>query len=952
MKIKNLQINVLALLFGLTAVCFVNKIDASNATKSPEGEQFFDQNGDNSPNQNQKPTKQGNATETLNWTFRGPDDASGKVTSVVSNSSNYQIVYVGAAHNGVWKSTTGGGGGQNSWSKIPVEPNKNLYVTCLALDETNNILYAGTGGDFTGQGIYKSEGDGALKLMSGTESWTHVSKIAVSGNRVYAATDSGLMCYTGGSWKTCTGTKSGAPVTLDGPIRDMSINSAGLVIVAMNKVECYISKKGSPDEFEYKDLGITKYTEDNISVATSPTDNDVLYVVAAKLVPDPGKVFKAFLSEEQGDTWEVILTSESNSYFIDPLDGNGTNINNIYVDPVDPYTLYIASKNIWKGTRYAGTYDFGLSAISSYDWPTSHWKYLHSNVRSINFFAAADNERVAYVATDGGLYRVYMNISLYGQYTYTDPLHKFLLIGSYDHVAANNKAEILLGTPTLGVQAMDTFTNYATSARPVWDILPAAKEEISEGSGGACAISSINEHFYAYSLLSYDELTLTFRRSIDNGKSFHPMKNSTPTIEWFSSDMLPPTTPAPKYDAPMVMWESFDDDYTHDTVWFKANKNMNFYEGDRTIYAPSKNFNYPIEYTVPYGFTHGDSILVPDPVQNRMFVGLNHKLFMTREALDYEKTNDTTNRKKAIEWMQFLPALSASDTIHVLALSDNANTLYAGTVLGNVYCYTNLKQVHNTATVGLAERTLAYAFTGNNIRAMAVDPTDDNHLVVVLEGGGDNIYETYNGKTESATFNAIKGDLPNNVYSVLLPKGAKKGTIMAGTEKGIWTKEASGAWEANSKGMGEIPIMTLTQMTTYRPGVRNVPYLDPDKGKIRIDYPNNSKSYLTIYAGTYGSGVFSTEQYVGIEEFPSNDTKESDALTVIPNPVTDLATIELDMTKGQATIQVFSVDGRCIKEQTARNNINTINFKEYAPGAYIIQVTQGGAVKSAKVIKQ
>ena len=943
MKIKSLQINVLALMFGLTSVCFINKMDASNATKSPEGEQFYDQNGDDSPNKNQKSTKQGAATETLNWTFRGPDDAAGKVTAVVSNSLDYRIVYVGAAHNGVWKSTTAGQGGMDRWNKIPVDSNKNLYVSCLALDETNNVLYAGTGGDFTGQGIYKSEDGGALKLMAGTEAWTHISKIAVSGNKVYAATNEGLMCYTGGSWTTCTGTKSDAPVTLDGPIRDMAINNAGLVIVAMNKVECYISKTGSPDGFEYKNPGISEHTEDNISVATSPTANNVLYIVAAKLAPDPGKVSKAFLSEDQGNTWEPILSYFSGKDFIDPLDGNGININNIFVDPADPYTLYIASKNLWKGTRYeSGAYDFGLSSISSDNLPASYPIYLHSNIHSLNFFYTYGDYRFAYVATDGGLYQISIITSLQGQYTYMESLHKFLLIGSYNHVSANDQRWLVASTPTLGVQAIgDPKTNYDISARPIWDIEPAAKVEITEGTGGACAISAINEDFYVYSLLL--DGTLTFRRSIDNGTSFYPLRTTIPAVEWFSSAMLPTATLYPKYDAPMVMWESFDDTYTHDTVWFKANEGTNFYLGDRTIYAPSKNFNYPIEYTVPYGFTHGDSILVPDPVQNRMFIGLNHKLFMTREALNYEKN--------PIDWFQ-IAVLTPADTIISLALSDDANTLYVGTVLGNVHCITNLKQVHNTATIALAERTLAYTFTDKRIRAMAVDPTDDNHTVVVLDGGGDNIYETYNGKTASATFNLIKDGLPNNVYSVLLPKGAKKGTIIAGTEKGIWTKESSGNWETNSKGMGEVPVMTLTQMTTYRPGVKNVPYLDAEQGKIKINYPNNSKSYLTIYAGTYGSGIFSTEQYVGIEEFPSNNTKETDALTVIPNPINDIATLELDMAKGHATIQIFSIEGRYINEQTARNNINTINFKDYAPGTYIIQVTQGGTVKSAKVVKQ
>ena len=941
MKIKNLQINVLALLFGFAVICFVNKTEANNATTSPEGQQLFDQNGDGSSNKGQKSPKRGNAAAALNWTFRGPDNGSGKVTSVVSSSST---IYVGAAHNGVWKSTGGGA----TWDKMPVENNLNLYVTCLALDEASNVLYAGTGGDFTGQGVFKSEAGGSLKLMAGSESWTNVSKIAVFDNRVYAATNVGLMCYTGGAWQMCTGTRSGEPVTLNGPVRDMSVNKSGLVIVAMNKAECYISKTGAFDGFEFNNLtaNVNIYTVDNIAVAASPADNNVLYVVGAKV--SSGAVEKALLSEDQGDTWTVILSWFMGPPFIDPLEGNGININNIYADPVDPYTLYVASRNIWKGKRYSSDiYDFGLSAISSSDIAANSEYYLHSNVRAINFYESSENTRLAYIATDGGVYKSTMNIALDANIVTSNLFNKFLIMSSYHKVGFSNKGYILASTPTIGVQAIgDPLANYNIDARPIWDDSPAANAHIVEGSGGACAISLVNENYYAYALLL--NKALTFRRSIDYGYSFQPLRESSVTVEWLSKDMLPNNvskiSTEAQYDAPMIMWESFTDNNTYDTVWFKADTVKNFYADDRIIYAPSKNFNYPIEYSVPYNFAHGDSIQVPDPIQNRMFIGLINKIFMTREALNYSKT--------PVDWFK-IAELESRDTSSVFAVSDNANTLYIGTRLGNIHGATNLREVYSDSTVKLAQQNLAYSFTNKKIRAIAVDPTDENHAVVVLEGGGDNIYETTNGTSEPATFSLIKSNLPNNVYAVLFPKGAKKGTIMVGTEKGIWMKESgSTTWTANNNGLGEIPVMTLTQMTTLRPGVRNVPYYDLENGnKMKINYPNNQNTYLTIYAGTYGSGIFSTNEYVGIDEFTPDNPKESNSLTVIPNPVKDIATIELDMAKGQATIQVYSVDGRCVKEQVAKSTINTIDFKNYAPGTYIIYVIQGDVVKSAKVIK-
>jgi hypothetical protein len=518
-----------------------------------------------------------------------------------------------------------------------------------------------------------------------------------------------------------------------------------------------------------------------------------------------------------------------------------------------------------------------------------------------------------------------------------------------------------MGTPTLGVQAIDSLTNNEVSARYVWDPDHNAKQQISEGMGGVCAISAVSEKFYVYSLMLNN--ALVFRRSIDQGVSYQPLRknHNSPVdvdeVEWFSSAMLPATTQAPKYDAPMVMWENFDETYTYDTVWFKADTTANFFKGDRTIYAPSKNFGYPIKYTISSDLAHGDSIQVPDPIQNRMFVGLQNKMFMTRQALIYSKTNHpkTKDHPDQIIWYQ-IATLDTKDTTAIFALSDDANTLYAGTKAGDIRCITNLKGVHDSTSMTLVDHHLSYAFTGKKIRAMAVDPTNDDHVIVVLEGGGDNVYETFNGKSEPADFTLVKGgdygDLPNNVYAALFPKGANNGTIMLGTEKGIWMKESGSKWEHSNNGIGEVPVMTLTQLTTHRPGVNNVPAPDPNGGVKKINYPSNWQSYLMIYAGTYGSGIFSSKTYVGIPDIPDNPTKESNALVVVPNPVTDMATIELDMAKGQATIQIFNVDGRLVKEQTANNKVNTINFKEYAPGTYVIQVIQGGVVKSGKVIKQ
>ncbi|MEM8601805.1 MAG: T9SS type A sorting domain-containing protein, partial [Bacteroidota bacterium] len=73
------------------------------------------------------------------------------------------------------------------------------------------------------------------------------------------------------------------------------------------------------------------------------------------------------------------------------------------------------------------------------------------------------------------------------------------------------------------------------------------------------------------------------------------------------------------------------------------------------------------------------------------------------------------------------------------------------------------------------------------------------------------------------------------------------------------------------------------------------------------------------------------------------------AMTVAPNPASDLARIVLDGT-GEADVLVVDVQGRVVLAETARQPAEvTVPLAGLAPGVYAVRVSSGGNVRSARL---
>lgn len=954
MKIKSLPINVLAVLFGVSAFFISPVSNANNAANSLAFEQSGEELRGTQVNMSDvvAARKQAASVQTkgksslgLTWEFRGANNLGGPVSAIVVDSRDdaKKTVYAGTKHGGIWKSLDGG----TTWAKMPTPNNENLFVSALTQSVFDNAIYAGTGlgRDFPGQGIYKCTDGNTFILVPGSEEMAIVYKIAAADNgRLYAATDAGLYFYDGSSWTVCSGTRNGRTVNINDEVRDVLINEEGLVVFTWG-TECYISTTMTSDGFVSNTfVSDPDVVLSSVAVAVAPSNSNVIYVSAAA---GDGTLEGAYLSEDKGGSWRKVFAKVSypypdNIFTLDPLDENGKNVNQIYVDDSNPYIIYIVSQSVWKGQKFSedGYYDFGLSALSG---------SLHSGINDVQFFTTLnDSEGIkqAYVATDGGV----TLCNIYTQYNAFSaaPKNKTLNITSMNYISVNSAGNVLGGTPTFNLQMIGEGTNYYQHARSAWALTSEEENYINEGVGGPSVISLINEDFYIYS-------GMVPQRYVDYGytsERYDLRRSDTKGRAWQSRAAWMQFTPSS--NAPFLMWENFEGACKYDSVWFKADS-TNHKEENMYIVAKSKNYEYPFIHVLDKSLAIGDSIQVVDQIQNRFYLSMGGSIGMTMQALDLSRTSLTSWP----EWYAIanLDGFVENESITCMTISVNGDHLFVGTSIGKVFRISNLLEAYNEATADVnngddykVKSRLIGTYGNRRVASIAVNPNNANHVVVTFQDyNTENVYESNDALADAPTFNSVHNEsLPKlPVYSSLIVEDA----VLIGTHAGLYTKgSGQDSWTKDGSITGgsviNNPVYALKQVTTFRPGVYD--------SIAKVRYPHNYSNYGGIYASVYGSGIYYADKYVSIEPVePGTPSASGQTLTVMPNPTSDIARFEFDLKSGSsARVQMFDISGRCVLDQTATSSIHTINMQDYATGMYLIRLTQGTDVKMGKVIKR
>jgi len=166
----------------------------------------------------QMPIYQGEGlqAQALNWEFYGPNSTRqnwlARVNAIAVHPTNRNIIYIGVAQGGVWRSDDGG----NTWRNL-TDSLAAQYVGCLTIDpNAPDTIYLGTGEEYFagrtlgGVGVYRSTDGGNTWRLFGRSvfSGRRINEIVIdptNRNKWILSTDEGIYITTdGGSTFTRT----------------------------------------------------------------------------------------------------------------------------------------------------------------------------------------------------------------------------------------------------------------------------------------------------------------------------------------------------------------------------------------------------------------------------------------------------------------------------------------------------------------------------------------------------------------------------------------------------------------------------------------------------------------------------------------------------------------------------------------------------------------------------
>ncbi len=287
----------------------------------------------------------------------GPGGMSGRVTTIDVVQSNPDIMYVGTASGGIWKSTSGG----IKWEPI-FEKEVTASIGALAIQQSNpSVIWAGTGEGNPrnslngGYGIYKSLDAGKTWKAMGLEKTRHIHRVIIdptNPNIVYVGAigspwgehkERGVYKTTDGgkTWKQIlyNNIKTGAADLIMDP------SNPNKLIAAMWEHKrdpwffnsggkgsgLYITHDGGENWKKITDKeGFPKGDLGRIGVAISRSNPNVIYALVE------AKKNALYKSEDGGFKWKMINNKSGNR----GIGNRPFYYSEIYVDPQNENRLY------------------------------------------------------------------------------------------------------------------------------------------------------------------------------------------------------------------------------------------------------------------------------------------------------------------------------------------------------------------------------------------------------------------------------------------------------------------------------------------------------------------------------------------------------------------------------------------------------------------------------------
>ena len=323
----------------------------------------------------------------LSWTM---GKVAGRVSAFAVTPGNENLLYLGTASGGLWKTTNGG----TSWTSI-FDNVGTQSIGSLALDPSNsNTLWVGTGeqgqycSDYFGLGLFRST-DGGVTFVDRNGSGgsalnlSYVTAVAVQpGNSNVVLAGGAGYCsggglYGGGLYRSTDGGNSWTQIVSSGPVHDIVFdpNNSSIVYAAAT-YGVYKSTNGGASFSQLTGVPSGYRTR----LAMAPSNSQVLYALQENKY--------LYRTTDGGNSWSL---RNSNA-----CDGQCWYNLALDVHPTSSDTVLVGAIRVWRSTNGGTT----LSVLDN-TWGSS--QKVHQDTHVVRY--SRTNGSRFWVGSDGGLWR-------------------------------------------------------------------------------------------------------------------------------------------------------------------------------------------------------------------------------------------------------------------------------------------------------------------------------------------------------------------------------------------------------------------------------------------------------------------------------------------------------------------------------------------------------------------
>jgi len=918
----------------------------------------------------------------LNWAERGPNNRGGRTRGLAINPSNPNEMYVGSVSGGLYKSNNSG----LSWTEVNPDQ-ENLAVMTIAYSKDGDVYYgtgeglyntwttgygASTSSGFPGAGVFKKGvNDAGFTQLASTDGFSSVGAIVTdptNNDKIYIGTSSGIRLSTNGgsTWSNPLQGQIGS----NGTCWDIHMDAGGNIWGTLGGRTMKSSDGGSTwDEVSKSSAGSTGLPRSGgrIMFASAANDEDYVYVVQ---ITSGNALAGVYRTTDGGDTWSKI--GQKSTYF-DPFCSSqcqGEYDLAVGVDPSNKNRVIVGGITVWEWEQGQGWNQ--VNGFGPYN--------IHSDNHDV-VWHPTDSSKV-YIVNDGGIY-----FSNNGGDTWQTLNKNYVTTQFYD-IGISADRHVVGGTQDNGSWVMDGLGNTTNEGRSLgavdgfsgdggystisWLVPKIYFTEYQQGRIGRSenkgqsftsfwdnrvgqAIGSWMTPFYLYENsddpLSEDSVQFKVDRAL-RSLGFANAGQDT-----FVSNIAPLQASAVMNAATFKVQSgtavissdasgnlsgdgtgNFDAATGNFTVIFNsspaaeiiATVDVSYAAGSEVVLGSNTN-GLPFKYILPNSLGMGDSVIVQDPVSSMFIVGFSGSVWMTRGALDFSTTP---------EWYKLA---SITGTTQAVEVSADGNYAWIGTENGRLYRIAGLAAARDYGTADADSGATAVTvdlvqnFMGRNISGIAVDPNDNDRVLVTLGNYGNANYVYYSGNATSTSPNFLvkDGNLGNfPVYAATFDKGNSAYAVL-GTEYGIFSTQnintTSPQWGADNSGLARVPVFTLKQYRTNKSSTADMTVEEGD-----------------IFAGTFGRGAFQTTSLmttrpIGIAEQEVEQVQET--MKLFPNPAENFTTLALELPAGSYTVELIDLNGRSVKAvvfEATENGAQTfkLDISSVANGMYIVGVKE------------